>query len=138
MNQPAILIVDDDESNRGVLCDALGGEPYKLLEAANGQQALDIADKEQPDLILLDVLMPGMDGIATLQKLKADTANADPLGPWLTIDLFTNNSRLTRRPLYRWWQECEPSCAGGSGGENSRREGRANHDPDPRESESFR
>jgi CheY-like chemotaxis protein len=72
VNQPAIVIVDDDDNNRGVLCDALGGEPYRLLEAADGQQALDIADKEQPDLILLDVLMPGLDGIATLQKLKAD------------------------------------------------------------------
>jgi CheY-like chemotaxis protein len=48
----------------------LGGEPYRLLEAADGQQALDIADKELPDLILLDVLMPGMDGIATLRTLK--------------------------------------------------------------------
>ncbi|MGD0897411.1 MAG: response regulator [Thermoguttaceae bacterium] len=72
MNQPTIVIVDDDDNNRGVLCDALDGEPYGLLEAANGQQALDIADREQPDLILLDVLMPGLDGIATLQKLKAD------------------------------------------------------------------
>ena len=71
MNQPTILIVDDDDNNRGVLCDALGGEPYRLLEAADGQQALDIADKELPDLILLDVLMPGMDGLATLHKLKA-------------------------------------------------------------------
>jgi CheY-like chemotaxis protein/MinD-like ATPase involved in chromosome partitioning or flagellar assembly len=72
MSQPAIVIVDDDDNNRGVLCDALHGEPYRLLEAVDGQQALDIADKEQPDLILLDVLMPGLDGIATLQKLKAD------------------------------------------------------------------
>ncbi|MGA2031849.1 MAG: response regulator [Thermoguttaceae bacterium] len=72
MDQPKVLIVDDDDKNRGVLCDALDGEPYRLLEAVDGQQALDIADKEQPDLILLDVLMPGLDGIATLQKLKAD------------------------------------------------------------------
>ena len=72
MDQPKVLIVDDDDNNRGVLCDALRGEPYRLLEAVDGQQALDIADKEQPDLILLDVLMPGLDGIATLQKLKAD------------------------------------------------------------------
>ena len=71
MNQPTILIVDDDDNNRGVLCDALGGEPYRLLEAADGQQALDIANKELPDLILLDVLMPGMDGLATLHKLKS-------------------------------------------------------------------
>jgi CheY-like chemotaxis protein len=72
MNRPKVLIVDDDDNNRATLCDALDGEPYRLLEAADGQQALDIADKEQPDLILLDVLMPGLDGIATLQKLKAD------------------------------------------------------------------
>jgi len=72
MNQPAIVIVDDDDNNRDVLRDALGGEAYRLLEAADGRQALDIADQEQPDLILLDVLMPGLDGIATLQKLKAD------------------------------------------------------------------
>jgi CheY-like chemotaxis protein/MinD-like ATPase involved in chromosome partitioning or flagellar assembly len=65
-----MLIVDDDDNSRCVLCDALGGEPYRLLEAANGQQALDIAEKELPDLILLDVLMPGMDGLATLHKLK--------------------------------------------------------------------
>ena len=70
MNQPTIVIVDDDDNNRGVLCDALDGEPYRLLEAADGQQALDIADKELPDLILLDVLMPGMDGLATLHTLK--------------------------------------------------------------------
>ena len=72
MDQPKVLIVDDDDNNRGVLCDALGGEPYELLEAVDGQQALDIADKELPDLILLDVIMPGMDGFATLQKLKVD------------------------------------------------------------------
>jgi CheY-like chemotaxis protein len=72
VNQPTIVIVDDDDNNRGVLCDALGGEPYRLLQAVDGQQALDIADKELPDLVLLDVLMPGLDGIATLQKLKAD------------------------------------------------------------------
>jgi CheY-like chemotaxis protein len=71
MDQPKVLIVDDDDNNRGVLCDALGGESYGLLEAANGQQALDIADKELPDLILLDVLMPGMDGFDTLHQLKA-------------------------------------------------------------------
>jgi CheY-like chemotaxis protein/MinD-like ATPase involved in chromosome partitioning or flagellar assembly len=71
MNQPKVLIVDDDDNNRGVLCDALGGESYRLLEAVDGQQALDIANKELPDLILLDVLMPGMDGLATLHELKA-------------------------------------------------------------------
>ncbi len=71
MDEPKVLIVDDDDNSRSVLCDALGGESYRLLEAADGQQALDIANRELPDLILLDVLMPGMDGLATLHKLKA-------------------------------------------------------------------
>jgi CheY-like chemotaxis protein len=70
MPQPKILIVDDDENNRTVLCDVLGGESYTLLEAADGQHALDLALREMPDLILLDILMPGIDGIGVLHKLK--------------------------------------------------------------------
>jgi len=70
MHQPKILIVDDDENNRMVLSDALEGEHYTLLEAVNGIDALKVVEKESPDLILLDVLMAGMDGITTLRKLK--------------------------------------------------------------------
>ena len=70
MHQPKILIVDDDENNRMVLSDALDGEHYTLLEAVNGNHALKVVEKESPDLILLDVLMAGMDGITTLRKLK--------------------------------------------------------------------
>jgi CheY-like chemotaxis protein len=72
MRRSSILIVDDDQNNREVLSDALADRSNILLEADDGQKALEIAAKEQPDLILLDILMPGMDGIATLQKLKAD------------------------------------------------------------------
>jgi len=70
MPQPKVMIVDDDANSRAVLCDVLGGEPYTLLEAANGQQALELANREAPDLILLDVLMPDMDGLGVLHKLK--------------------------------------------------------------------
>jgi pilus assembly protein CpaE len=70
MHQPKILIVDDDENNRTVLSDALEGEHYTLLEAINGNDALKVVERENPDLILLDVLMAGMDGITTLRKLK--------------------------------------------------------------------
>jgi DNA-binding response OmpR family regulator len=70
MNRSRVLIVDDDADSRAVLCDVLAGEPYTLLEAADGQYALELADKEIPDLILLDVLMPGMDGLGVLHKLK--------------------------------------------------------------------
>jgi len=64
------MIVDDDANSRDVLRDVLGGEPYTLLEAADGQQALELANKEQPDLILLDIMMPGIDGGLVLHKLK--------------------------------------------------------------------
>jgi CheY-like chemotaxis protein/MinD-like ATPase involved in chromosome partitioning or flagellar assembly len=70
MHQPKILIVDDDENNRAVLSDSLDGEHYTLLEAVNGNDALKVAEKEMPDLILLDIIMPGLDGITVLRKLK--------------------------------------------------------------------
>jgi DNA-binding response OmpR family regulator len=70
MLRPKILIVDDDANSRNVLCDVLGREPYTLLEASGGQEAIEIAGREQPDLILLDVMMPGTDGDIVLRKLK--------------------------------------------------------------------
>jgi pilus assembly protein CpaE len=71
MFQPKILIVDDDDNNRAVLCDTLDGEPYTLLEAVNGNDALKMLEMTTPDLILLDVVMAGMDGVTLLRKLKA-------------------------------------------------------------------
>jgi DNA-binding response OmpR family regulator len=70
MPQPKVLIVDDDANSRAVLCDALCGEPYTLLEASDGQQAIEVARSELPDLILLDIMLPGMDGDLVLRKLK--------------------------------------------------------------------
>jgi DNA-binding response OmpR family regulator len=72
MSQPKVLIVDDDADSRAVLRDVLGSELYNLLEASDGQQALQIAASELPDLILLDVMMPGMDGDLVLHNLKED------------------------------------------------------------------
>lgn len=72
MQQARILIVDDDANSRTVLADALGGESYVLSEAVDGIQAVELAKENPPDLVLLDILMPKIDGIVTLQKLKAD------------------------------------------------------------------
>ncbi len=66
-----ILIVDDDANNRAVLADALCEEPYELHEADNGRQAVELAQAKLPDLILLDIMMPGMDGISVLRELRA-------------------------------------------------------------------
>ncbi|MEL6533864.1 MAG: response regulator [Bacteroidota bacterium] len=66
-----LLLVDDDAQILLVLNKRLQAEPYKLLYTPKGQEALGIAIKEQPDLILLDWVMPDLDGIETLEVLKA-------------------------------------------------------------------
>lgn len=82
MNLPAnpllttILVVDDQADNRGMLCELLGGEGYKTLEAASGMEAMDCIANRRPDLILLDVSMPDMDGYAVASLLKADPKTA--------------------------------------------------------------
>ncbi len=69
-----ILMVDDTTVNLQILRETLAGCGYKLLTAKNGPSALSIAVKAQPDLILLDILMPDMDGYDVCRRLKADEA----------------------------------------------------------------
>ena len=57
-----VLVVDDIEANRRLLQAKLEAQYYTVIHAENGQQALDIARVEVPEIILLDVMMPGMDG----------------------------------------------------------------------------
>jgi class 3 adenylate cyclase len=75
MNQrPKILIVDDEPFNVDYLEQELDDMGYDTVSAVNGQDALNVLNAEQPDLILLDIMMPIMDGFAVLAHLKADTA----------------------------------------------------------------
>ena len=69
---PKVLIVDDDENSRAVLIDALGDEGYVMVEAANGEDALQTVAKDPPDLVLLDIMMPGIDGVEVCHTLKKD------------------------------------------------------------------
>lgn len=68
-----LLIVDDEKQNRLLLTE-LFGTTYKIIQAKNGVQALEKARQHRPDLILLDVLMPEMDGMGVLRELKRDDA----------------------------------------------------------------
>lgn len=68
-----LLIVDDEKQNRLLLTE-LFGSTYKIIQAKNGVQALEKARQHRPDLILLDVLMPEMDGMGVLRELKRDDA----------------------------------------------------------------
>ncbi len=67
-----ILVVEDEEPMQLVLRDVLKVEGYIVLEAKNGIEGLELALKEHPDLILLDILMPKMDGLEMLKNLRAD------------------------------------------------------------------
>ena len=67
-----ILIVDDNPTNLDVLRKTLEKEEYEVMIVNNGEDTLEIASEFIPDLILLDVTMPGMDGFETCRKLKED------------------------------------------------------------------
>lgn len=72
-----ILIVDDTPANLAFLSDALDQVGYKVLVAANGYNAIDQLQYITPDLILLDILMPGLDGFETCKRLKTSHATRD-------------------------------------------------------------
>ena len=72
-----ILIVDDTPANLGVLVETLGAAGYQLMVAEDGEEALAQTAHTQPDLILLDVMMPGLDGFETCRRLKARESTRD-------------------------------------------------------------
>ncbi|MCA9566104.1 MAG: response regulator, partial [Myxococcales bacterium] len=69
-----LLIVDDMPDNLAVLHDALDESGYTVLVATSGDQALQRAGQARPDIVLLDAMMPGMDGFEVARRLKADPA----------------------------------------------------------------
>ncbi len=72
MPQETILIVDDNPTNLGVLFDSLREIGYRVLIHTDGESALATSREVPPDLILLDIMMPGIDGLETCRRLKAD------------------------------------------------------------------
>ncbi|MBF0288704.1 MAG: response regulator [SAR324 cluster bacterium] len=75
-DKKVILAVDDTPENIHILVGILG-ETYKVKAAIDGEKALKAAKKKPPHLILLDIMMPGMDGYEVCEQLKADPATAD-------------------------------------------------------------
>jgi adenylate cyclase len=84
---PRVLIVDDSETNRDILATRLATQGYDLCQAADGEEALAAARALSPDLILLDVMMPKLNGIEVCRRLKSDSSL-----PFMSIILVTAKS----------------------------------------------
>ncbi len=75
-----ILVVDDEEAVRSLAAACIRhalGEQHETLEACDGEQAIAVAEREHPDLILLDILMPGVDGFEACRRMKASAITKD-------------------------------------------------------------
>ena len=69
-----ILVVEDQEDNRQIIRDMLAATDYEITEAENGEQALEAVAKQRPDLILMDIQLPSIDGYEVTRRIKADPA----------------------------------------------------------------
>src|SRR5262245_65323788 len=67
-----ILVVEDQEDNRVILRDLLSTAGYDLIEATNGQEGVELAQRERPDLILMDIQLPVIDGYEATRRIKGD------------------------------------------------------------------
>jgi CheY-like chemotaxis protein len=75
LSECTVLIVDDTETNIDILLDILG-EEYDVAVAMDGESALESVEEDPPDLILLDIMMPGIDGYGVCKRLKDNPATA--------------------------------------------------------------
>lgn len=90
---PKILIVDDEEDIRELIAvNLLREEKYQILEAADGLEAVQLTKKERPDLIILDLMLPQMDGVTVFKKLRDNSRTAE-----IPIIMLTALGRLEEK-----------------------------------------
>ena len=91
---PTILVVDDEPTIRALVRSVLEGRGYRTTEAADGISALQLAVRERPDLILLDVALPGLSGLEVCRRLKENAATAS-----IPVLLITGVLQQAERPV---------------------------------------
>ena len=94
MGKPSVFIIDDEPDNFDVIETLLGDQDYELHYANSGQEAIDSLETIQPDLILLDVMMPGMDGLRVCQYIKAKPQ-------WEAVPIIAVTALTTKKDLAR-------------------------------------
>ena len=87
-----ILVVDDSPTARELIIDALKSKKLQILTAANGEEAISKAESEAPDLILLDVVMPGQNGFQVCRQLKTSNRTKD-----IKVILVTSKNQKSDR-----------------------------------------
>lgn len=91
MANELILIIEDNEKNRRLCRDVLQVKGYRTIESENAEAGLDLARAQAPALILMDIQLPGMDGIAAMKQLKADPQTQKIPILAITASAMTNN-----------------------------------------------
>jgi len=91
MANELILIVEDNEKNRKLARDVLQVKGYKTIESETAEDGLDLARRESPALILMDIQLPGMDGITALKQLRADPVTKSIPTIAITASAMTHN-----------------------------------------------
>ena len=71
MSQELVLIVEDNEKNRKLIRDLLQAKGYQTIESDSAEEGIKLAEEKKPALILMDIQLPGMDGITAMKQLKA-------------------------------------------------------------------
>lgn len=92
-----ILVVDDDERMLRVVCMYLGMEGHEVVSAGDGEAALDELARHRPDVIIMDIMMPGMDGIEACRRVRADPACART--PVLLFSALSSEADVERARL---------------------------------------
>ena len=92
-----ILIVEDEADLRNAYSEALSSKECEVITAANGQEGIELARKNAPDLILLDILMPVMDGLAMLKKLRQGDEHLKKVPVILLTNLSANSEDVIKK-----------------------------------------